>query len=102
MISKRRVFILKQVWCHLCDAFHLHVALSLVVEMRQTASNVIEAESFLKKHFEALPVGIEELPNIALSEPTHILCTTAQHSPPLFLYHPCTHACRVHVPLEGY
>lgn len=41
--------------------------------MRQTASNVTEAEFFLKNHFEALPVGMEELPTITLTEPTHIL-----------------------------
>lgn len=34
------------------------LAVSLVVEMRQTASNVTEAEFFLKKHFEVLPVGM--------------------------------------------
>lgn len=65
------------------------LAVSHVVKMRQTASNVTEAEFFLKNHFEALPVGMEELPTITLTEPTHILCTAAQHSPPFFLYHPC-------------
>lgn len=65
------------------------LAVSLVVKMRQTASNVTEAEFFLKNNFEALPVGMEELPTITLTEPTHILCTAAQHSPPFFLYHPC-------------
>ena len=44
--------------------------------MRQTASDVIEAQSFLKKHFEALPVGLGELPTTALTEPTHIICTS--------------------------
>lgn len=65
------------------------LAVSHVVKMRQTASNVTEAEFFLKNHFEALPVGMEELPTITLTEPTHILCTAAEHSPPFFLYHPC-------------
>lgn len=44
--------------------------------MRQPASDVIEAESFLKKHSEALPVGMGELPTTALTEPTHIMCTS--------------------------
>lgn len=69
-------------------------------KMRQTASNVIEAESFLEKHFEALPVGMEELPTIALTEPTH-----ASYVRQLSAHLSCSriireHACWVDIPLK--
>lgn len=75
--------------------------------MRQSACNVIEAESFLKKHFEALPVGMGELPTTALPEPTHIICTSLISTIKNNLPHPCnipvqtqTHRCGVHMSLE--
>lgn len=74
--------------------------------MHHTAFDVIEA--FLKKHFEALPVGMGELPTTALTEPTHIICTSLvsaenNNSSALNLPRPCiidSHICRVHVPLD--
>lgn len=72
-----------------------------------TAFDAIEA--FLKKHFEALPAGMGELPTTALTEPTRIICTSLvsaenNNSPALNLPRPCVidaHTCRVHVPVNG-
>lgn len=72
-----------------------------------TAFDAIEA--FLKKHFEALPAGMGELPTTALTEPTHIICISLvsaenNNSPALSLPRPRiidTHTCRVHVPPSG-
>lgn len=46
MIGNRWVFILKQICHHFCTALPLTVAVSLVLEMRQTASEVTEAVLF--------------------------------------------------------
>lgn len=104
MIGKR---ILKQFCRDFCSTLPLTIAVTLVVEMRQTASDVIEAESFLKKHFEALPVGLGELPTTALTEPTHIICTSLvsaanNSSSALNLTRPCIiRAHTANLPLHG-
>ena len=102
MIGTWWVFIVKQVSCNFCTALHLSVAVSLVAEMHQTASKVTEVESFLKKPFEALPVGMDELPTTALIEPTQIIrLSSAQQTTALLcnlLFYPCnSHA---HTQLE--
>lgn len=67
----------------------------------KTAFDVIEA--FLKKHFETLPVGMGELPTTALTEPTHIICTSLTTAQNIAL-HTCVlyywYTSEVHVPLD--
>lgn len=108
VISDKWVFILKQI-CHcFCTALPLTGAVSLVLEMRQTGTDVIEAVLF-KEALWSSPCWYGRAAHHSSHRAyAHHMYISRQRckqqqlcSQPLSsLYHPCTHTRRVHVSLD--